>query len=176
LWDIYPYNSHDLYTFDLSKPLEFNLVGFLGSCPPVGVVPNPANPAQYINLYNDPKNWQRWYPSPIYYGGKPGEPLPLPVPWGVIEAPCDKNYCQICIVKKQEGSPINTIAKPILTEFTAPDSEFSKQNYFVGNLRPNEGFYWWTKRTTPSVIDCCLRDYFDIRVVGEKVTWPLITP
>lgn len=176
LWDSYPYTSHDLYTFTLSKPLEFNLVGFLGSCPPVGEVPNPSAPAYNINLYNDPKNWQRWYPSPAYYGDATGVPLPLPVPWGVIEAPCDKNYCQVCIKKVQEGSPINTIAKPILTEFTQPDSVlFSKDPYLVGNLRPNEGFHWWIQRSTP-VASCCLRDYFDIRVVGTKVTWPLKTP
>lgn len=175
LWDAYPYSSHDLYTFDLSKPLEFNLVGFLGSCPPIGQVPNPSAPGYYINLYNDPKNWQRWYPSPAYYGDATGVPLPLPVPWGVIEAPCDKDYCQVCIVKKTEGSPINSIAKPILTEFTMPDvTEFSKKSYLVGNLRPNEGFFWWTQRSTPE-INCCLRDDFNIRVVGTKVTWPLIT-
>jgi hypothetical protein len=173
LWDAYDYDSHDDYTFDLVTPLQFNLVGFLGSCPPTGTIPT-DDPNIFINLYNDPKNWQRWYPSPVYYVSG-GGPQPLPVPWGVLEAPCDKNYCQVCIVKKQEGSPINSIAKPILTEFTAPDSEFSKNHYDVGNLKPNEGFFWWTKRTTPSVINCCLRDYFDIRVVGTKVTWPLIT-
>lgn len=180
LWDAYPYNNHSDYIFNLSKPLQFNLVGFLGSCPPVGVIrnpnqPDPTAPDAYINLYNDPKNWQRWYPSPIYYGENPPGPSPLPVPWGVIEAPCDKNYCQVCTVKLQEGSPINSIAKPILTEFTPPDSEFSKKMYEVGNLRPNEGFFWWTQRTTPSVISCCLRDYFDITASGQKVTWPLIT-
>lgn len=180
LWDAYGYDSHDDYSFDLTSKLQFNLVGFLGSCPPVGLVrnpkqPDPTAPDAFINLYNDPKNWQRWYPSPVYYGGNPPGSQPLPVPWGVIEAPCDKNYCQVCIVKKKEGSPINSIAKPILTEFTMPDSEFSKKKYQVGNLKPNEGFFWWTKRTTPSVINCCLRDYFDIRVTGTKVTWPLIT-
>lgn len=172
LWEPYPYNSHDEYTFDLSKPLEFNLVGFLGSCPPVGEVQLGTG---YINLYNDPKNWQRWYPSPVYYGGPPGsgQPLPLPVPWGVLEAPCDKNYCQVCVVKTKEGSPINSIAKPIVNELATPDSEFFTHPILVGNLKPNEGFFWWTQRYTPSV--CCLRDYFDIRITGVKVTWPLRT-
>lgn len=164
LWDSYSYNKHDTYRFYLIGSLEFNLVGFLGNCPPIGSPPN---------LYNDPKNWQRWYPSPVYYTND--GPQPLPVPWGVIEAPCDKNYCQVCIKKVKEGSPINTIAKPIPTEFDMPDSEFSKKKYSVGNLRPNEGFYWWVQRTTPSVISCCLRDYFDINATGTKVTYPLIT-
>lgn len=168
LWDAYDYNNHDTYRFYLSKSLNFNLVGFLGNCPPVAdLYPLPGN------LYNDPKNWQRWYPSPVYYTND--GPQKLPVPWGVIEAPCDKNYCQVCIEKKTEGSPINTIAKPIPTEFDTPDSEFSKNNYSVGNLRPNEGFYWWIQRATPSVISCCLRDYFSIKAMGTKVTYPLIT-
>lgn len=173
LWDAYGYDSHDDYTFDLTSPLQFNLVGFLGSCPPTYKIPIDAT--TFLNLYNDSKNWQRWYPSPVYYASGTG-PQPLPVPWGVIEAPCDKNYCQVCITKEVEGSPINSIAKPILTEFTPPDSEFSKMKYEVGNLKPNEGFFWWAKRTTPSAISCCLRDYFDVRVVGTKVTWPLKTP
>jgi hypothetical protein len=181
LWDAYAYDSHDDYTFDLVDALKFNLVGFLGSCPPTGTVrnpdqPDPTAPDAYINLYNDPKNWQRWYPTPIYYGQNPPGPLPLPVPWGVLEAPCDKDYCQVCIKKIKEGSPINSIAKPILTEFIMPDvTEFSKKTYAVGNLKPNEGFFWWTQRTTPPM-HCCLRDYFDVHVVGKKVTWPLITP
>ncbi|NIQ14485.1 MAG: hypothetical protein GTO02_08805, partial [Candidatus Dadabacteria bacterium] len=140
LWDEYPYHNHDTYRFFLTRSLEFNLVGFLGSCPPIGIEPAPdLGPGYYISLYNDPKNWQRWYPSPVYYGGYPAGPNRLPAPWGVVEAPCDKDYCQVCIVKKQEGSPINSIAEPILTEFTAPDSEFSTLIFVVGNLKPNEG-------------------------------------
>lgn len=168
LWDAYEYYNHDLYRFYLSTPLQFNLVGFLGNCPPIVEIP------PNIDFYNDPKNWQRWYPSPVYYGGIPGMPQKLPVPWGVIEAPCDKNYCQVCVIKTQQGSPINCIAAPILTEFTMPDSEFSTNNYVVGNLRPNEGFFWWIQRTTSSP-NCCQEDYFSIRAVGTKVTYPLIT-
>jgi hypothetical protein len=52
-----------------------------------------------------------------------------------------------------------------------PDSEFSKSKYPVGNLRPNEGFFWWVQRTTPP--GCCLRDYFDIIASGTKVSWPI---
>lgn len=177
LWDAYDYSNHDTYTFSLNEKLKFNLVGFLGSCPPTGLIQAGGKPpGTKISAYNDPQNWQRWYPSPVYYGGYPGgSPEPLPAPWGVLEAPCDKNYCQVCIIKTQEGSPINSVAKPILTEFIEPDSQFSKMTYNVGNLRPNEGFFWWTQRTTPSVISCCLRDYFDIQAAGVKVTWPLIT-
>lgn len=174
LWDSYAYYAHDDYTFDLSSPLQFNLVGFLGSCPPSGFIPDPLNPGYYINTYNDPKNWQRWYPSPVYVDPD-GNSLPLPVPWGVIEAPCDHNYCQVNVVKVQEGSPINSIAKPIITEFTMPDSTFSNISISVGNLRPNEGFYLWTQRTTPSVISCCSVDFLNINVVGVKVSWPLST-
>jgi hypothetical protein len=167
LWDSYQYYNHDDYNFYLSTPLQFNLVGFLGSCPPVGT-------ASGINLYNDPKNWQRWYPSPIYVDSS-GNPLPLPVPWGVIEAPCDHNYCQVNVTKVQEGSPINTIAKPILTEFMVPDSSFSNTLISVGNLRPNEGFYVWTQRTAPSTISCCSQDFLSISVTGIKISWPLQT-
>lgn len=169
LWDAYDYWEHDTYKFYLTLPLKFNLVGFLGSCPPVGTVP------PNINLYGNPQNWQRWYPSPVYYDSVTGKPQPLPVPWGVVEAPCDKNYCEVCVVKIQYGSPINTIAPPIPTEFTKPDSQFFIKPVTVGNLRPNEGFYWWIQRSIPSFIDCCLRDYFDIKVSGVKVSWPLKT-
>jgi hypothetical protein len=169
LWDSYGYYSHDDFRFYLSTPLQFNLVGFLGSCPPTQF---PGGGIQ--DTLNYPENWQRWYPSPAYYGGTPGGPLPLPAPWGVIEAPCDRDYCQVSIDKIQEGSPINSVAKPILTEFTEPDSEFSTLIYEVGNLRPNEGFFWWIKRMSEGA-SCCLRDYFDIHATGNKVSWPLST-
>lgn len=200
LWDSYQYYNHDAYNFYLSTPLQFNLVGFLGSCPPIGVLYSPmydpAYPGYYVSAYNDPQNWQRWYPSPVYVD-KDGNSLPLPVPWGVIEAPCDHNYCQVDVCKIQEGSPINTIAKPILTEFNTPDSSFTNTLIEVGNLRPNEGFYLWIQRTARfisccsftdisrisgigdplccSVISCCSQDFLSINVAGVKVDWPLQT-
>ncbi len=174
LWDSYGYYNHDDYNFYLSTPLTFNLVGFLGSCPPTGQIYDPTVPGYYVSAYDDPQNWQRWYPSPVYVDAN-GNPLPLPVPWGVIEAPCDHNYCQVNVTKIQEGSPINTIAKPIVTEFVMPDSTFTNTLISVGNLRPNEGFYIWTQRTTPSVISCCSQDFLNVNVVGVKVSWPLQT-
>lgn len=176
LWDAYDYWGHDTFNFFLSKPLEFNLVGFLGSCPPIGSYPNPGDPDNPYQLINYPENWQRWYPSPAYYGGDPGANLPLPVPWGVIETPCNNdNYCQVYITKIQEGSPINCIAQPILTDTQAPDATFPSVSYVVGNLRPNEGLFWWVKRVTPQFAAACLRDYFDIQASADKVSWPLTT-
>lgn len=54
LWDAYDYDSHDDYSFDITRPLEFNLVGFLGSCPPDWKIP--IGGGYFKNLYNDPKN------------------------------------------------------------------------------------------------------------------------
>lgn len=173
LWDSYNYYAHDDYTFSLSTPLQFNLVGFLGNCPPTGELYNPYS-GYYVSAYDDPINWQRWYPSPVYVDSN-GNPLPLPVPWGVIEAPCDHNYCQISIVKIQQGCPINCIAESIENEFTMPDATFSNTLIDIGNLRPNEGFYVWVQRTTPSVISCCYQDFLNISVTGLKVSWPLST-
>ena len=175
LWDSYHYYAHDTFNFYLQDPLQFNLVGFLGSCPPTEIVPNPP-----YDLLNNPNNWQRWYPSPVFTEGGPGYPtvnLPLPTPWGVVEAPCNNSdYCTICIQKVTQGGPINTIAAPIASETDTPDigtNFFTTFPNAVGNLRPNEGFYFWIQRITPPGTLACLGDYFDITITADKVSWPL---
>jgi hypothetical protein len=205
LWDSYDYWNHGDYTFDLVNPLQFNLVGFLGSCPPVSTYKSDPNLAADDSLLlDDPQNWQRWFPSPVNTDEdvdtdtsesiEEGETTDiindidadiftsLSVPWGVIEAPCTGNsICQICITKVTDGGPINTIATPIFDENTTPDlgsSSFSSSTLpvSIGNLRPNEGFYWWVQRTTNPSTKPCLRDNFSITATGTEVTWPLITP
>jgi hypothetical protein len=176
LWDFYSYSSHDTFNFYLSHPLIFNLVGFLGNCPPIKEYPNPDDPFAPYDLLDYSENWQRWYPSPAYYGGTPGQNLPLPVPWGVIEAPCNENeFCQVCIEKEQEGAPINTIAQPINSDTETPDAIFSSGALTIGNLRPNEGFFLWIKRTIVSTSTGCKDDFFSIEANGESVSWPLTT-
>lgn len=159
LWDSYTYHAHDTHIFYLDAPLQFNLVGFIGSCPPTGDV-------------NDAENWQRGFPSPVWVDNA-GNNLPLPTPWGVIEAPLSEKVCQIAITKTQQGAPINDIAAPIASTTTTPDATFSNMAIDVGNLRPNEGFYWWIKRSAGGATPC-LNDNFSITVSGDKVIWPLV--
>jgi hypothetical protein len=160
-WAGLSYNMHTAFEFMLDDSLEFNMVGFKGSCSPKGSL-------------DYPQNWQRQYPSPAYYGD--GHNLPLPVPWGMIEVPGgDDKPCQICIGKKAQGYPINTIADEIATDIDAPMSvDFSQETIPVGNLRPNEGFYWWIKRETPSASPPCLEHFVNLKVNAMKVSWPLM--
>ena len=154
LWDAYTYNNHDDHTFYLNNPLQFNLVGFLGSCPPTGDV-------------DDPENWQRWKASPV-------TDSKLPVPWGVVEAPLQDKTCLVSIDKDIVGNPINNIAVPIVKDIILPEvTIFTTVPLYIGNLRPNEGFYMWIKRTTAPGTSPCLRDSFDIRLVATEVSWPL---
>jgi hypothetical protein len=206
LWDSYDYNGHNDYIFFLVNPLQFNLVGFLGSCPPVYTYPGDPNlPSDDNLLLDDSQNWQRWFPSPVntdedvdtdqFEGLEAGENTDpskdndfdifpsLSVPWGVIEVtPCPgNNMCQVCVTKVADGGPINTIAAPILTENSPPDlgtSSFTSSTLPIpiGNLRPNEGFFLWVQRTTAPSTTPCFRDYFTITATGTQVTWPLITP
>jgi hypothetical protein len=179
LWDSYNYFSRDDYNFNLSTPLQFNLVGFLGSCPPTDQAPGDPNlPPDDTDLIDDSQNWQRWFPSPVNTDPD-GNPQPLSVPWGVIEAPCESEICQITVEKIQDGGPINTIAAPIPTEDVEPDigtNTFGVLPILVGNLRPNEGFYWWIQRTIPPGTSPCMDDFFSINASGTKVSWPLTTP
>ncbi len=180
LWDAYDYFSHDDYNFSLLQNLEFNLVGFLGSCPPTDKSNSTNDPnlqGDDEQLLDDSQNWQRWFPSPAF-DDPSGNPQPMPAPWGVIEVePCPEGKtCQICVEKVTEGSPINCIATPIPTENDEPDASFFELNMSIGNLRPNEGFFLWVKRTTPPSGLPCLRAYFDITASGTKVSWPLTTP
>lgn len=164
LWEAFPYNLHTSHEFILAKSLDFNMVGFKGT-----------SASGSTGDVNYAENWQRHYPSPVYYGGYPnGQNLPLPVPWGVIDAPVSDKSCIICITKKQEGHPINTIAQEIPTDTTEPDDvTFTQTQIPVGNLRPNEGFYWWIKRETPSMSPPCLQHFVNLTVDAMKVTWPL---
>jgi hypothetical protein len=158
LWDSYTYDTRDNYNFYLTNPLLFNLVGFRGTCQNF-VIGDP----------DDPQNWQRDAPSPVW-------DAPLSVPWGVVEAPCDDKLCHVNIYKQQTGHPINNIAKPILDDYLAPEvtpPSWTIGPLLVGNLRPTEGFYLWVKRTTPPGAGPCLQDYFNLTVNGTGVSWPL---
>lgn len=166
LWDAYPYGSRDDFNFFLSTPLLFNLVGYRGNCEGFVI----ADP-------DDPMNWQRDFPSPV-------NDAPLPVPWGVVEAPCEDKLCYVNIYKQQEGHPINNIAKPILDdtfepEVTPPPSGYVPPEWTtalipVGNLRPTEGFYMWARRTTDPGATPCLKDFFNVKVKGTGVGWPIL--
>lgn len=154
LWDVYAYSSFSGNIFNLSEPLQFNMVGFVGTCPPTGNI-------------SDSQNWQRGTISPE-------TDTPLAVPWGVIEAPILDKNCQVCIRKQTQGSPINTYAKPIKTDTEVPDNTGLDMNTkYIGNLRPNEGFYIWVERITPPNAMPCLQVNFNLRLIATAVNWPL---
>lgn len=154
IWDGYPYYSFSGNIFNLSIPLAFNMVGFIGNFPPWGDV-------------DDSQNWQRGTISPE-------TDTPLAVPWGVVEAPILDKNCQVCIYKKIQGSPINTYAKPIKKDTEAPDTTTLDMNpKYIGNLKPNEGFYLWCQRIIPAGAPPCLQVNFNLRLTATAVNWPL---
>jgi hypothetical protein len=154
LWDAYPYDSFLVDEFNLLKPLEFNMVGYRGYNPPFGDV-------------DDAQNWQRDFPSPEI-------DTTLATPWGVVEAPILDKNCQVCIYKETQGSPINTYAKPIKTDIETPDTTALDMNSkYIGNLRPNEGFYLWVQRIIPANANPCWQVDFNIRLTAMAVDWPL---
>jgi hypothetical protein len=154
IWDGYPYYSFSGDIFNLSIPLAFNMVGFIASVPP-------------YNDVNDPQNWQRGTISPE-------TDTPLAVPWGVVEAPILDKNCQVCIYKETQGSPINTYAKPIINDRATPDTTALDMNAkYIGNLKPNEGFYLWCQRIVPPGAPPCWQVNFNIRLTATAVNWPL---
>jgi hypothetical protein len=155
LWDVYPYSGYSGDIFTLTTPLLFNMVGFIGNCPPWGNI-------------DDPQNWQRGTVN------SPVTDTTLAVPWGVIEAPIRDKNCQVCIYKQTQGSPINTYAKPIKTDIEVPETTGLDMNAkYIGNLKPNEGFYIWVERITPAGAGPCLQVFFSLRLVATAVNWPL---
>jgi hypothetical protein len=157
IWEAYPYDSFLGNIFTLANPLKFNMVGFIGNLLPAG-------PSGDVN---DPQNWQRGKPSPE-------TDTPLAVPWGVVEAPILDKNCQVCIYKTIQGSPINTYAKPIKVDTEAPDTTgLDLSSKYIGNLKPNEGFYLWCQRIIPPGTPPCWQVNFNINLTATAVDWPL---
>jgi len=100
------------------------------------------------------------------------EGIPLPVPFGTLEAPVKEHLALISIKKEIDGSPINAIAPPIAKDTDIPDSTFGAAPIDIGTLRPQEGFFIWTKRTTgpgtlPKLADC-----FNLKFSAIAKSWP----
>jgi len=142
------------FRFKMKEPLPFDLMGKYDLEGPFGTgspVFDDNDPDPFIDSFD-----------------------PLPAPYGIIEVPIMDHTALIHICRLEHGSPINCIAAPIEIDTDTPDVEpdFSTDPLDIGTLRPQEGFFVWTRRTTSPGTGPFLKDNFHLTFEGLAVNYP----